>query len=201
LFVGDDWAEDHHDVEVMDQTGRVLATRRLSEGVAGIAALHALIAERVSEEELDPGRVVVGIETDRGPWVQGLVAAGYRVVAVNPRQVARFRERLASSGAKSDPSDAHALADLVRIDGHQLRPVAGDSALAEGVKVVARAHQNLIWDRTRHVLRLRAGLREYFPAALQAFADLAAADALELLAKSLSSLLCKFRVVFGLVVS
>ena len=42
LFVGDDWAEDHHDVEVMDEAGKVLAKRRLPEGVAGIAQLHAL---------------------------------------------------------------------------------------------------------------------------------------------------------------
>jgi hypothetical protein len=97
-------------------------------------------------------------------------------------QVARYRERHATSGAKSDAGDAHALADMVRTDAHQLRPVAGDTALAEGIKVVARAHQSMIWDRTRHVLRLRSALREFFPAALEAFPDLAAADALELLA-------------------
>jgi transposase len=126
--------------------------------------------------------VVVGIETDRGPWVAALVAAGYRVFAINPMQVARYRERHCTSGAKSDAGDAHALADMVRTDAHQLRPVAGDTALAEGIKVVARAHQCLIWDRTRHVLRLRSALREFFPAALEAFPDLAATDALELLA-------------------
>ena len=86
------------------------------------------------------------------------------------------------SGAKSDTADAHVLADMVRTDGHQLRPVAGDSAQAEAVKVVTRAHKTLIWERTRHVLRLRTRLREFFPAALVAFDDLAAADALELLA-------------------
>ena len=70
----------------------------------------------------------------------------------------------------------------VRTDRHQLRPIAADSALAEAVKVLARAHQTLIWDRSRQVLRLRAALLEFFPAALQAFDDLAAPDALELLA-------------------
>ena len=97
------------------------------------------------------GQVVVGIETDRGPWVQALVAAGYQVFAINPLQAARFRERHSVSGAKSDAADAHTLADMVRTDRHQLRPVAGDSELAEAIKVVARAHKTLIWERTRHM--------------------------------------------------
>jgi hypothetical protein len=180
LFVGDDWAEDHHDVEVQDQTGRRLARARLPEGVAGIARLHELIAG-FAGEDTTAGQVLVGIETDRGPWVAALVAAGYSVFAINPRQVARYRERHVTSGAKSDAGDAHTLADMVRTDAHQLRAVAGDSALVEGIKVAARTHQNLIWDRHRQVLRLRSGLRDYFPAALEAFDDLAAADALDLL--------------------
>jgi hypothetical protein len=134
------------------------------------------------DDEAGAGQVVVGIETDRGPWVAALVAAGYRVFAVNPMQVARYRERHSTSGAKSDAGDAHVLADMVRTDAHQLRPVAGDTSLVEGIKVVARAHQSMIWDRTRHALRLRAALREFFPAALEAFDELTAADALELLA-------------------
>jgi transposase len=180
-FVGDDWAEDHHDVEVQDASGRKLVRARLPEGVAGIAGLHELIAGVVGADA-EPDQVSLGIETDRGPWVAALIAAGYRVFAINPRQVARYRERHGTSGAKSDAGDAHTLADMVRTDAHQLRPVAGDSPLAEGIKVIARAHQNLIWDRHRQVLRLRAALREFFPAALEAFADLTASDALELLA-------------------
>jgi transposase len=181
LFVGDDWAEDHHDVEVQDETGRRLVKARLPEGVAGVARLHALVAEHLGEHG-EAGQVVVGIETDRGPWVAALVAAGYQVYAVNPMQVARYRERHCTSGAKSDAGDAHTLADMVRTDRHQLRPVAGDSGAVEGVKVLARAHQNLVWERTRHVLRLRSALREFFPAALAAYADLDAPDTLRLLA-------------------
>ena len=183
LFVGDDWAEDHHDVEVQDPSGRVLGRARLPEGVAGVARLHELIGAHL-DEDCDPEQVAIGIETDRGPWVQALLAAGYRVYAVNPRQVSRFRDRHGPSGAKSDTADAHTLADMVRTDRHQLRTVAGDSAEAQAVKVVARAHQTLIWDRHRHMLRLRAALREFFPGALAAFADLTASDALELLSKA-----------------
>jgi transposase len=183
LFVGDDWAEDHHDVEVMDERGAVLAKRRLPEGVAGMARLHELVGEHLGEDGGD-AEVAVGIETDRGPWVAALIAAGYIVYPVNPLQASRYRERHGVSGAKSDGGDAHMLADMVRTDSHQLRPAAGDSPDAEALKVVARAHKTLIWDRTRHVQRLRHQLREYFPAALAAFEDLDAADVLELLAKA-----------------
>jgi transposase len=132
--------------------------------------------------------VVVGIETDRGPWVTALVAAGYAVYAINPMSVARYRERHSTSGAKSDPGDAHVLAEIVRLDRNHHRRVAGDSAEVEGLKMVARVHQTLVWDRTRHLQRLRAALREYFPAALDALAaaklELADPDALELLERA-----------------
>ena len=183
LFVGDDWAEDFHDVELMDEAGRRLAKARLPEGVTGVARLHAMIAEQLGEDADEAG-VRIGIETDRGPWVAALVAAGYTVYAVNPLQASRYRDRHSVSGAKSDPADAHILADMVRTDAHQLRPVAADSPEAEAIKVLARAHKTLIWERTRHVLRLRHALREYFPAALEAFDDLDAPDTLELLGKA-----------------
>jgi transposase len=187
IWVGDDWAEDHHDVEIVGEDGRRLARARLAEGLEGITRLHALIAEHMpaSWAELEPAeaaqRVGIGIETDRGTWVQALLAAGYQVYAINPMSVARYRERHSTSGAKSDAGDAHVLAEIVRLDHAHHRRVAGDSPVAEAVKLVARAHQSLIWDRTRQVLRLRSALREFFPAALQAFDDLAAGEALELL--------------------
>ena len=184
LLVGDDWAEEHDDIEVMDADGRRLAKARLPEGVAGMARLHVLLAEHAGDVDPEDVRVRVGIETDRGPWVAALVAAGYEVFAVNPLSVARFRDRHQVSGAKSDAGDAHVLADMVRTDSHQLRPVAGDTAEVEAIKVVARLHKTLIWDRTRHTLRLRHSLREYFPAALAAFTDLDAPDTLELLGRA-----------------
>jgi transposase len=184
LFVGDDWAQDHHDMELMDAPGRVLARKRLPEGVAGMARLHELIGQHLGVDAED-AEVVIGIETDRGPWVTALVAAGYTVYAVNPLQASRYRERLGVSGAKSDRGDSHMLGDMVRTDSHQLRAVAGDSPDAGAVKVVARTHKTLIWERTRQVQRLRYQLREYFPGALAAFGeDLDAPDALELLARA-----------------
>jgi transposase len=182
LCVGDDWAQDHHDIKVMDEAGTVLARKRLPEGVAGIGQLHELVGRFVPAG--GDAEVQVGIETDRGPWVAALIAAGYVVFAMNPLQASRYRGRYGVSGAKSDGGDAHMLADVVRSDAHQLRPAAGDSPAAEAVKVLTRTHKTLIWQRTAVVLRLRAQLREYFPAAVAAFEDLDAADALELLARA-----------------
>jgi len=170
-------------VEVQDETGRRLAKARLPEGISGIARLHALVG-RFLPEDGDAAGVKIGIETDRGPWVGALVASGYQVYAVNPLQSARARQGNGVSGAKSDAGDAHVLADLVRTGCHQLRTVAGDSEQAGAVKVLTRMHQTLIWDRTRQVLRLRSSLREFFPAALEAYENLASPDALELLTKA-----------------
>jgi hypothetical protein len=181
LVVGDDWAEAHHDIEIVNEDGTVLGRRRLPEGVAGVAGFHSLVADHLGEAD-EPEQVLVGIETDRGPWVQALIAAGYVVYAVNPVQVARYRERHGTAGAKSDPGDAHVLAEIVRLDRAHHRPVAGDSAVAEHVKVAARAHQTMIWTRQRSVNTLRSMLREFYPAALVAFDDLAGRDALAVLA-------------------
>jgi transposase len=177
IFVGVDWAEAHHDVHVQDEQGRKLGGGRLSEGVEGIARFHELAARHAA----DPGEVVIGIETDRGLFAAALIAAGYQVFAVNPMSVSRYRDRHAVSGAKSDPGDAKVLADLVRTDRHNHRPAAGDSDLAEAVKVLARAHQSMIWSRRQHASRLRSALREYYPAALAAFDDLTSGDAVEVL--------------------
>jgi hypothetical protein len=179
IFVGIDWAEHHHDVCVLDREGRVLATTRIPDGIGGLTRLHAVLADHAD----DPASVVAGIETDRGLLVGALVAAGYQMVAVNPLAASRYRERHTTSGAKSDPGDARVLADLVRTDRHHHRPIAGDSPTVEVVKVLARAHQTLVWTRQRQANQLRSTLREFYPGALAAFGtDLAGPDALAVLA-------------------
>jgi Transposase/Transposase IS116/IS110/IS902 family len=187
LFIGDDWAEGHHDVVVQDEAGKTLARRRLPEGVDGLARFHELVASCWGEDgEPDAAQVVVVIETDRGPWVKALAAAGYRVYPANPKQAARHKETVAVSGKKDDFFDAACLADMGRTRRHQIRELAADSDIAEAVKIAARAHQKLVWERTRHLLRMRSALREYFPAALEAYAGLGLTgpDALELLRKA-----------------
>ena len=180
LFVGVDWAEVHHDVCVLDAEGRVLGRRKIDDSLSGVGELHELVA-RCSNDD-DVPEIVVGIEKDRGLIVTALVAAGYSVFAINPMAAARYRDRHHVSGAKSDPGDAKVLADLVRTDRQNHRRVAGDSNLAAAVKILARAHQNTIWNRQRQVNALRSALLDYFPGALEAFGtDLASRDALSVL--------------------
>jgi Transposase/Transposase IS116/IS110/IS902 family len=177
IFVGVDWAEAHHDVHVADEEGRRLSKARLPEGVDGIARFHELVGEHVE----DPEEVVIGIETDRGLFVSALVAAGYQLYAVNPMSTSRYRDRHSTSGAKSDAGDAHVLSDMVRTDRHHHRLVAADTAEVEALKVLARAHQSMVWSKGRQSNGLRSTLREFYPAALLAFDDLTSGDALEVL--------------------
>jgi transposase len=179
IFAGIDWAEAHHDVCVMGEDGTVLERCRVSHDVAGIGELHALVAAHAGDGE----PVAAGIEVDRGLVVTALLAAGYQVYAVNPLASARYRDRHHTSGAKSDRGDAKVLAGLVRTGRHNHRQVAGDSDLAEAVRVLARAHQSAVWSRQRQVNALRSALREYYPAALAAFGTgLADSDAVAVLA-------------------
>jgi hypothetical protein len=128
IFVGNDWAEDHHDVHVMNEAGRKLAARRLPEGAAGVSVFHALVGQHAQ----DPQEVAVGIETDHGLWVASLVAAGYRVYAVNPKAVSRHRDRHHVGGGKSDAGDAKVLADLVRTDARTREPIWAFACVQSG---------------------------------------------------------------------
>ena len=110
VFVGHDWAEAHHDVHVADLNGRQLAALRLPDGIEGVRRFHELIAGHAE----DPAEVTIATETDRGLFVGAMIAAGYRVLAVNPMSTSRYRERHSTSGAKSDPGDAKVLAELAR---------------------------------------------------------------------------------------
>jgi len=181
IFVGVDWAEVHHDVCIVDEGGGVLARKRIPDALAGVQQLHAMIAEHLGEEN-DAESVIVGIETERGLLVTALVAAGYQVFAVNPLAASRYRERHHVSGAKSDPGDAKVLADLVRTDRHNHRAIAGDSVLSDAIKLLARNHQNTIWECQRQVNTLRSALKDYYPGALEAFGtELSGPDAVAIL--------------------
>ena len=179
IFVGVDWAESHHDVCVLDEGGIVLARLKIPDTLIGVRALHELLSRHADE----PGEVLVGIEKDRGLIVTAMLAANYRVYALNPLSVARYRERHVTSGSKSDKGDAKVLADVVRTDRHNHREAAGDSENVDAIKVVARAHQSAIWSRQREMNALRNALKDFYPGALLAFGtDLDADDALEVLA-------------------
>lgn len=166
VFCGIDWAENHHDIALVDQDGTQLAKLRVSDDSAGFNALLELLARHGDSPE-EP--IPVAIETPRGLLVAGLRATGRRVYAINPLAAARYRDRSSVARAKSDAADARVLANILRTDMAAHRPLPSDSELVQTVAILARAHQDAVWDKTQMVNRLRSHLREYYPAALQAF--------------------------------
>jgi transposase len=178
ITCGIDWAEGHHDVAVMDAAGAVLAKARIETGVAGFTELLALLAEHGE----DPTCVPVAIETDKNLLVTALRAAGVTVFAINPRAVARYRERHSQSGKKSDAGDAAVLADILRTDRHHHRPLPVISEGGLAVKALARQHQEAVWALHQTVSRLRSVLLEFYPQALRAFPNLQHKAALAVLA-------------------
>lgn len=178
ITCGIDWAEAHHDVALVDREGRRVAHQRIDTGLGGFTALSELLAEHTE----NPAGVAVAIETEKGLLVAALRAAGFIIYAINPRAVARYRERYAQAGGKSDPGDAVVLADILRTDRHLHRSLPVHSELGAAVKVLARQHQEAIWARQAAVNRLRSLLVEFYPQALCAFSNLTHKAALEVLA-------------------
>jgi transposase len=168
VFCGIDWAEDHHDVAVVDRDGQMLARSRISDDAAGLARLLELLAEHGDSPD-DP--VPVAIETPRGLLVACLRATGRKVCPVIPMAVARYRDRHSVAGRKSDKGDAAVLANVLRTDMHAHRPLPEDSELARAIAVLARAQQDAVWARTVAHNKLRSHLREYYPGFLAAFAS------------------------------
>jgi transposase len=167
VFCGIDWAEDHHDIAVVDRDGQLLARLRISDDAVGLTALLGLLAGHGDSAD-DP--VPVAIETPRGLLTACLRATGRQVYPVNPMAVARYRDRHSAAGRKSDHGDAVVLANVLRTDMHAHRPLPADSELAQAIAVLARAQQDAVWDRVAAHNKLRSHLREYFPAFLAAFA-------------------------------
>lgn len=133
LTCGVDWAEAHHDVTLVDEGGAVVARARIDTGAAGFNTLLTLIAEHEGSAEDTP----VAIETDKNLLVVALVEAGFTVYPVNPRAVARYRERYGQAGGKSDPGDAAVLAHILRTDQHMHRPMPAVSEQGRAVKALA----------------------------------------------------------------
>lgn len=169
MVCGIDWSEDHHDVAVVDTNGHLVAKRRIGDDAAGFGRLLELLAEAGDRPETP---IPVAIETARGLLVACLRATGRPVYAINPLAVARYRERYAVSGKKSDHADAVVLANISRTDRAAHRPLPADSELVRAIAVLARAQQDAVWDRTQAHHKLRSLLRGYYPGFLAAFGDL-----------------------------
>ena len=178
IACGIDWAEGHHDVAIINASGQVLARRRIDTGAGGFSELEELFAVHAAE----PSAVPVAIETDKNLLVVALQGAGHPVYPINPRAVARYRERHGQAGGKSDPGDALVLADILRTDAHRhhMMPRMSEKALA--IKALARQHQEAIWAEHQTISRLRSVLLEFYPQALRAFPQLKHKAALAVLA-------------------
>jgi transposase len=168
VYCGIDWAEDHHDIALVDQQGQLLARQRIGDDSAGLSNLLALFADHGDSAE-DP--IPVAIETPRGLLTACLRATGRPVFPINPMAVARYRDRHSVAGRKSDHGDAVVLANILRTDAHAHRPLPADSELVQAIAVLARAQQDAVWARTSAHNRLRSHLREYYPGFLAAFAS------------------------------
>lgn len=166
VYCGVDWAESHHDLALVDERGEMVAKRRIPESAAGFAELVETLAA-AGDDPTDP--IPVAIETPRGLLVAALRSTGRPVYPINPMAVARYRERRTVAQSKSDHVDAMTLANILRTDQHAHRPLPQDSELVRSVGVLARAHQDAIWRRTRASNELRSLLREYFPGFLSFF--------------------------------
>ncbi len=166
IYCGIDWAERHHDIALIDETGQLLAKRRIMDDVAGYQLLLDLLAEYGDSQD-DP--IPVAIETSRGLLVAALRQGRRQVFSINPMAAARYRDRHGVSRKKSDPGDALVLANILRTDMPMHRPLPDDSDLARAIAVLARAQQDATWNRQQVANQLRSLLREYYPAALEAF--------------------------------
>jgi transposase len=166
VYCGLDWAEHHHDVALVDEAGELLAKRRISDDAAGYRLLLELLAEH-GDTQQDP--IPVAIETSHGLLVATLRTGSRRVFAVNPLSAARYRDRYAVSRKKSDHGDALVLANIIRTDMAAHRPLPQDTDLARAITVLARAQQDAVWSRQQLSNQVRSLLRNYYPAALDAF--------------------------------
>jgi transposase len=178
LWCGIDWSEQHHDVGIVDDAGRVIVRERITDDIAGFTRLVEMITE------LRPDGVAglpIAIETAQGLLVVALRAAGAQLYPINPLAVSRYRDRHSVSRAKSDAGDAIVLANILRTDRDRHRRLPDDSEAAQAIRVLARAHQDAIWDRLQIASKLRSLLRQYFPAFLVTFDDLTTMGAREVL--------------------
>ena len=178
FFVGIDWAVAEHAVCVLDRDGRKVSAFTVAHTAAGLAVLAARL-QKLGEAEHMP----VGIERPDGRLVDALLEAGYPVMPVKPNAIKAWREAEVLSGAKSDPGDAHVIADYLRVRIHRLRPAAPLSARTKGLRAVVRTRTDLVEARVAAVNQLAALLEAHWPGAKAIFASLSSAIALAFLVK------------------
>lgn len=166
-FAGIDWADRHHDVIVIDEAGRQVASLRVAHSPTGLRELTDLLEKTSGPNHKDQMACI--IETNHGLLISALLEAGFPVYPVNPKTVDRRRS---ASGAKTDAIDAYLLAKTGRADLADLRQLHPDSALVAELKALTRDQDALIQMQTRLVNQLTACLKAYYPVALDLFTKL-----------------------------
>jgi len=162
-FAALDWAIDHHDLVVVNRLGVIYARFRFAHTAAGWAEFT---------QKMQPfADAPITLETSCGPAVDQLLQRGWSVYPVNPKSAQRYRERKAPSGNKADQPDAWSLADALRTDGHAWRRLVPQDEATSVLRALCRDEIGLIEQRTQLVNQLMATLREYYPAAFEAFED------------------------------
>ncbi len=164
-YVGLDWADTHHDVLVLDETGHRVGQRRVAHSKAGLEELKAFLLSIASH----PQELACIVETNHGLLITFLLEAGFAVYPVNPKVANQLR---AVAGAKTDRIDAYLLAKMGRFNLAEMRRLSPDSEIVAELKTLTRDQDALIQAQTRLVNQLTACLKEYYPAALNLFTKL-----------------------------
>jgi transposase len=177
-YAGVDWASESHHVFLTDRDGRKIGERLFKHGGEGLAEMAAWLM--ATSGAVEPSQILVAIEVPHGPVVETLIERGFKVHALNPKQMDRFRDRFTLSGAKDDSRDAEVMASALRTDPHCLRLLAlADPTIIE-LREWSRITEDLGAERNRLTNRLRQQLWRYFPAVLELEDDLAAPWLLDL---------------------
>ena len=165
IYLGIDWADDHHDIVITDDSAKTLNQFQIDHTPDGFALLHANIANY----QKSPADVLIAIETNRGLLVHELIRTGYTVYAINPKAVNRYKDRHVLSKAKSDILDAQALAHLLRTDRHLFQPI---KPLPEDYRLLDRLCSDLrkvVDEKSRVTNQVISCLKEFYPKALETF--------------------------------
>src|SRR6266705_3442295 len=164
-YVGLDWADTHHDVEVLDEAGKRVGARRFAHSHEGLNQLQQFVLSIAAS----PENLACIVETKHGLLITFLLEAGIPVYPVNPKTANQLRK---AAGAKTDQIDAHLLAKIGRLDLAEMHRLEPDSPIVQELKTLTRDQDALIQTQTRLVNQLTACLKEYYPAALKLFAKL-----------------------------
>ena len=160
FFVGVDWGSQSHCVCVIDRDSRVVGERSFKHSGEGLLNMGEWITKVTGS---DADEVAAGIEVTRGPVVESLMACGFSVHSINPKQLDRFRDRFSLAGAKDDRRDAMVLASALRTDRRHFRSLEPQRDDIRTLRTLSRRREELVTERTRHINRMTEQLWVYYP--------------------------------------